>query len=43
MDEVGDDVTGFAAGDRVYGGTMGRAVADFVVVKTPPDALFHTP
>ena len=33
-------------GDRVFGGALGRAVADFVVVKTPteaPEALFHTP
>ena len=46
VDEVGDDATGFAVGDRVYGGAMGRAAADFVVVTTPteaPDALFHTP
>ncbi|MFF7650591.1 NADP-dependent oxidoreductase [Streptomyces sp. NPDC007983] len=43
VDEVGDGVTGFAVGDRVHGGAMGRAVADFVVVTTPADALFHTP
>ena len=46
VDEVGDGATGFAVGDRVYGGALGRAAADFVVVKTPtkaPDALFHTP
>ncbi|MCW2505015.1 MAG: NADPH:quinone reductase [Actinomycetia bacterium] len=33
-------------GDRVYGGALGRAVADFVVVKTPTEAsesFFHTP
>jgi NADPH:quinone reductase-like Zn-dependent oxidoreductase len=33
-------------GERVYGGVMERAVADFVVVKTPPgprEALLHTP
>jgi NADPH:quinone reductase-like Zn-dependent oxidoreductase len=33
-------------GDRVYGGALGRAAADFLVVKAPaeaPDALFHTP
>lgn len=46
VDEVDDHATGFAAGDRVYGGALGRAVADFVVVKTPaeaPEALYRTP
>lgn len=46
VDEVGDGVTDFAVGDRVYGGALGRAVADFVVVKTPtaaPDVLWPTP
>jgi NADPH:quinone reductase-like Zn-dependent oxidoreductase len=46
VDEVGDGASGFAVGERVYGGVMERAAADFVVVKTPPDAsevLFHTP
>jgi NADPH:quinone reductase-like Zn-dependent oxidoreductase len=42
VDEIGDGATGFAVGDRVYGGALGRAVADFVVLKVP-DALFHTP
>ncbi len=32
VDQVGDGVTGFSAGDRVYGGALSRAVADFVVV-----------
>ena len=44
VDEVdGGGVTGFAVGDRVYGGALGRAAADFVVVKTPSDRLWHTP
>jgi NADPH:quinone reductase-like Zn-dependent oxidoreductase len=43
VDEVGDGATGFAVGDRVYGGVMAKAVADFVVVKTPPEALWRTP
>jgi len=46
VDEADSGATGFAVGDRVYGGALGRAAADFVVVKTPaeaPDALFHTP
>ncbi len=32
VDQVGGGVTGFAVGDRVYGGALSRAVADFVVV-----------
>jgi NADPH:quinone reductase-like Zn-dependent oxidoreductase len=46
VDEVGNGASGFAVGDRVYGGVMERAAADFVVVKTPlgaRDGLFHTP
>ncbi|MCM3886441.1 NADP-dependent oxidoreductase [Frankia sp. R82] len=46
VDEVGDDTTGFAVGDRVYGGALARAAADFVVITTPTSAsgpLWHTP
>ncbi|GAA4232952.1 NADP-dependent oxidoreductase [Actinomadura meridiana] len=46
VDEVGAHATGFAVGDRVHGGALSRAVADFVVVKTPTEAtepLWHTP
>ncbi|MFF4122413.1 NADP-dependent oxidoreductase [Microbispora rosea] len=32
VDQVGDGVTGFAPGDRVFGGALSRAVADFAVV-----------
>ncbi|WP_410562472.1 NADP-dependent oxidoreductase [Amycolatopsis sp. cmx-4-61] len=32
VDEVGAGVTGFAPGDRVFGGALSRAVAGFVVV-----------
>src|SRR5215213_8128568 len=32
VDEVGDGVGEFAVGDRVFGGAMSRAVADYVVV-----------
>lgn len=32
VDQVGDGVAGFAPGDRVYGGALSRAVADFVIV-----------
>jgi NADPH:quinone reductase-like Zn-dependent oxidoreductase len=34
VDQVGDGVTGFAAGDRVYGGALSRTVADFVIIDT---------
>lgn len=46
VDEIGTGVTGFAVGDRVYGGALGRAAADFIVVTTPVGAaepLWHTP
>jgi NADPH:quinone reductase-like Zn-dependent oxidoreductase len=46
VDEVGPGAEGFVVGDRVYGGTLARAVADFVVMKAPaaaPEVLFHTP
>ena len=46
VDEAGDGAAGFAVGDRVYGGALGRAVADFVVVNataSAAEALFHTP
>ncbi|HVA42278.1 MAG TPA: NADP-dependent oxidoreductase [Acidimicrobiales bacterium] len=46
IDEVGTRAEGFAVGDRVFGGAMGKAVADFLVMRTAPeapDALFHTP
>src|SRR3984957_1269838 len=32
VDRAGDGVTGFAAGDRVFGGALSRAVADYVVI-----------
>ncbi|WP_024935858.1 NADP-dependent oxidoreductase [Actinomadura welshii] len=32
VDQAGDGVTGFAPGDRVFGGALSRAVADFVVI-----------
>jgi NADPH:quinone reductase-like Zn-dependent oxidoreductase len=46
VDEVGDDAEGFTVGDRVYGGVMERAAADFVVMNAPAgprEALFRTP
>lgn len=46
VDQVGEGVSGFAPGDRVFGGALSRAVADFVVVE--PDGVaaneaHHTP
>ncbi|MEV0309233.1 NADP-dependent oxidoreductase [Nonomuraea fuscirosea] len=32
VDQAGDGVTGFAPGDRVFGGALSRAVADFVLI-----------
>ena len=32
VDQVGDGVTEFASGDRVFGGALSRAVADYVVI-----------
>jgi NADPH:quinone reductase-like Zn-dependent oxidoreductase len=32
VDQVGDGVTEFAAGDRVFGGALSRAVADYVAI-----------
>ncbi|WP_280330035.1 NADP-dependent oxidoreductase [Nocardia wallacei] len=47
VDQVGDGVTGFVPGDRVFGGALSRAVADFVVVDadscTAANEAHHTP
>ncbi|MEU8223556.1 NADP-dependent oxidoreductase [Kribbella sp. NPDC048915] len=32
VDEIGDGVNDFAVGDRVFGGALSRAVADYIVV-----------
>lgn len=41
VDEVGAGVDGFAVGDRVYGGAMANAAADFAIVQTAPSALYR--
>src|ERR1700729_2592687 len=45
--QVGDEVTDFAPGDRVFGGALSRAVADFVVVDASggiaANEAHHTP
>ncbi|MEW2301424.1 NADP-dependent oxidoreductase [Streptomyces sp. NPDC006655] len=47
IDQIGDGVTDFAIGDRVFGGALSRAVSDFVVVdssgETAADEAHHTP
>ncbi|MFO0588133.1 MAG: NADP-dependent oxidoreductase [Polyangiaceae bacterium] len=47
VDQVGDGVTDFAPGDRVFGGALSRAVADFVVVDasgaTAANEAHHAP
>lgn len=43
IDEVGDGVEGFAVGDRVFGGAIGRAVADHVVLTPGQNLLEHIP
>jgi len=46
IDEIGAGAAGFAVGDRVYGGALARAAADFVVIKASAEGaegLFHTP
>src|SRR6201991_1996582 len=55
VDQVGDGVTEFAARDRVFGGALSRAVADYVVIDAagttaaggdahhPPDAVLARP
>lgn len=48
VDQVGEGVTGFSPGDRVFGGALSRAVADFVVVVGSTGAIaaneaHHTP
>lgn len=47
IDQVGDGVTGFTPGDRVFGGALSRAIANFVVVDLgegiAANEVHHTP
>jgi NADPH:quinone reductase-like Zn-dependent oxidoreductase len=46
VDEIGDGTTGFAVGERVFGGAMAKAAADHIVLPVPtpaPDHVFRTP
>ncbi|WIY00698.1 NADP-dependent oxidoreductase [Amycolatopsis mongoliensis] len=43
VDEVGEGATGFAVGQRVFGGVMARAAADYAVVAMPAETLWPTP
>lgn len=43
VDQVGEDVSGFAVGDRVFGGAMSRAVADHAVLDPATDQVLRTP
>jgi NADPH:quinone reductase-like Zn-dependent oxidoreductase len=43
VDEVGEGAKGFTLGERVYGGVMERAAADFVVMETVSARIFRTP
>ncbi|MFI5717705.1 NADP-dependent oxidoreductase [Nocardia sp. NPDC051750] len=42
VDEIGAGTTGFAVGERVYGGAQARAAADFVVLGAT-ESVWHTP
>jgi NADPH:quinone reductase-like Zn-dependent oxidoreductase len=47
VDQIGDGVSEFAPGDRVFGGALSRAVADFVVIDpaggVAANEAHHTP
>ncbi|CAA9217560.1 MAG: hypothetical protein AVDCRST_MAG83-355 [uncultured Arthrobacter sp.] len=43
VDEVGEAVSQFSVGDRVFGGAVGRASAEYVVVDPAEGTLLHTP
>ncbi|WP_167132846.1 NADP-dependent oxidoreductase [Paramicrobacterium chengjingii] len=41
VDEIGAGAEGYAEGDRVYGGAIAQAVADYAIVQTGPSALYR--
>lgn len=43
VDEVGANVTGFSKGDRIFGGKLCKAVADYLIVDPTKDDVYHTP
>ena len=46
VDEAGEGVTDYTVGDRVYGGAMAKAVADYIVLPVEhqgSDSISHTP
>jgi NADPH:quinone reductase-like Zn-dependent oxidoreductase len=43
IDEVGSNVKDFQIGDRVFGGALARAVADYIVLNPSTEPLHHTP
>jgi len=43
VDEIGAGVNGFSAGDRVFGGAMSRAVAEYVVLDPSHDEVLPIP
>ena len=43
VDEIGDGATGFTAGDRVFGGAMSRAAADYALVNPAQDEVLRIP
>src|SRR5215467_14987563 len=43
IDEVGSNVKDFQMGDRVFGGALARAVADYIVLNPSTETVLHTP
>jgi len=43
VDEVGGGVSGVSVGERVFGGAIAKAAAEYIVLAMPHDVLLHTP